>query len=170
MERPFITRRTVQRGADTQNPREGAWREVLAVQHRVAMRHRHFRFRPDVDTGGDAVIQHRFAEVPAVGGLRFPEAGQHELAGRMMTRAFAGTVTCPLRPTAEILLPLTTTTESGTGVPPLPSISVAPSTTRVAAGGVCADTTDRATRPNNEQAASFVTCASANAESYPNKT
>ena len=47
--------------------------------------------------------------------------------------------TCPLRETAVILLPWITTTESRTGAPPLPSISVPPSITSAGACCDCAD-------------------------------
>src|SRR5262245_8852564 len=60
------------------------------------MRHRDFRFRPHVDAGGDAMIEHRLAEVPAVRGLRFPEAGQNELAGRIDDAGVGGNVDLPL--------------------------------------------------------------------------
>src|SRR5882762_3196435 len=43
-----------------------------------------------------------------------------------ITRAPAGTLTEARGPAATILPPTTTTTASGTGVPPFPSISVAP--------------------------------------------
>src|SRR4030095_17018394 len=42
-----------------------------------------FCFRAHVDAGSDAMIQHRLAEVPAVGSLRFPEPWKDELTGRI---------------------------------------------------------------------------------------
>ena len=54
-----------------------------------------------------------------------------------ITRAFGGIVTAPRFPTMVILLPVTTTTASGTAAPPLPSTSVAP-TMAVTATGACA--------------------------------
>src|SRR4030095_5418204 len=54
-----------------------------------------------------------------------------------------------------------TTTESATGVPPLPSMSVPPSTTRADCCGACADTIDTASAtPNNARDTNAFTGAS----------